>query len=342
MIRVGTTLSMLLAAILLSSEASAQFDRETAERLRPEIDDRIRALVELRQQHADKYWAAARAIDDAPGAGSAYNNIDIRKHRCFVISQYLGFSELTKGLNNLHLQILDEKSRNDLDRAHYMRISSISASNFAHNAELLLAEPLDRMALEWNIDCTTELGSSTPFVAWEDIPTFYTVENDGKTLHVFGKIERGYADRLARAINANPSVTAIAIGSPGGNVIEAVKAGEFIRKKGLRTTAWSSCHSACPLVFLGGVERIIYQPYPDFGFHQIYGADGRAIPLDDPGYEIIRRYINAMGADGTALVGMMHRARPDEMHIVSAGAPAACKTKLVTWSQYACYPGDYD
>ena len=68
-------------------------------------------------------------------------------------------------------------------------------------------------------------------------------------------------------------------GSGGGYIDEAMKAGAYIRRKELGTTLYINCDSACPLVFMAGVERLNWSPYPKLGFHQIYTPDGQAARL---------------------------------------------------------------
>ncbi len=51
------------------------------------------------------------------------------------------------------------------------------------------------------------------------------------------------------------------LGSGGGYIDEAMKAGAYIRRKGLDTTLYNNCDSACPLVVMAGVERLNWSPY---------------------------------------------------------------------------------
>ena len=55
----------------------------------------------------------------------------------------------------------------------------------------------------------------------------------------------------------NPEVKIVGLGSPGGAVVEAIRAGYLIRARGLETTQIADCFSACPIVFLGGSRRTV-------------------------------------------------------------------------------------
>jgi len=56
--------------------------------------------------------------------------------------------------------------------------------------------------------------------------------------------------------------------SPGGLVLDAIGLGERVRAQGLRTVVRYGCASACSLIFLGGVERVLWGSRAAIGLHQ--------------------------------------------------------------------------
>jgi hypothetical protein len=61
--------------------------------------------------------------------------------------------------------------------------------------------------------------------------------------------------------------------SPGGLVLDAIDLAERVRARGLRTVARYRCASACSLVFLGGVERVLWGSRAAIGLHQAKDYD---------------------------------------------------------------------
>jgi ATP-dependent protease ClpP protease subunit len=56
--------------------------------------------------------------------------------------------------------------------------------------------------------------------------------------------------------------------SPGGLLADGIALGEEVRAQKLRTVARYGCASACSLIFLGGVERVLSGSRAAIGFHQ--------------------------------------------------------------------------
>lgn len=56
--------------------------------------------------------------------------------------------------------------------------------------------------------------------------------------------------------------------SPGGLVLDAIALGERVRAQGLRTVVRYRCASACSLIFVGGVERVLWGSRAAIGLHQ--------------------------------------------------------------------------
>ena len=160
--------------------------------------------------------------------------------------------------------------------------------------------------------------------------------NGGKGIKVLGAIEAGFTAKLSATLAIAPKAEFVALGSGGGSVYEAIASGKLIRSKGLTTTIWNNCYSACPLVFLGGVDRYVHSPYPSFGFHQISNPAG-AIPKGSPVYAHVGAYIRSMGADDRFLLAEMMRAMPEQMNMIHGADERLCKARVATWIQRACY-----
>jgi len=61
--------------------------------------------------------------------------------------------------------------------------------------------------------------------------------------------------------------------SPGGLVLDAIDLAQRVRARGLRTIARYRCASACALIFLGGVERVLWGSRAAIGLHQARDYD---------------------------------------------------------------------
>lgn len=140
-------------------------------------------------------------------------------------------------------------------------------------------------------------------------------------------------------MECNPDITEIALGSGGGGVIDAIVSGQEIRKRGLNTTLFGPCYSACPLVFSGGIQRNIWMGEgPFLGFHQVYKIENEVLQelaAKDPIYVSISNYLAGMGVDATIVTNWMMSAEPSGMYHPSL--EALCHSKLATWIQRTCY-----
>jgi len=61
--------------------------------------------------------------------------------------------------------------------------------------------------------------------------------------------------------------------SPGGLLFDGIELGEQVRAQGLHTVARYGCASACSLIFLGGVERVLWGSRAAIGLHQPRQSD---------------------------------------------------------------------
>ena len=216
-----------------------------------------------------------------------------------------------------------------------------SLGNFASVAQRVLDMPHDERVITWNLDCAGQLGLPKAYIKQEGQSSFYVVTNEGHALKVLGDIEAGFAQKVEDAIEANPTVEVVMLGSGGGYIDEAMKAGAYIRRKGLDTTLYNNCYSACPLVFMAGVERLNWSPYPKLGFHQIYTPDGQAVPLDSQPYRLVFGYLTRMGIEPRYVLQKMWSAPPSGMTNVDGQDEDLCQANITTWIQRGCSNRDY-
>lgn len=258
--------------------------------------------------------------------GTGVNELHIDEHRCSILGRMLGKPEL----------VADIERSTEIDTTnadgYQTGLAAHSLGNWSYSARLLLDTSEAKRVREWNLDCVGQMGiPSSAYVGELSPSTFYDV--DREILRIMGDVETGFADKLRQALDDNPSVKTVALGSGGGSVAEAVNAGYLIRERGLETTLWNNCYSACTIVFIGGIKRSIWSPYPDLSFHQV-SIDGIAVPSDDVAYLHIARFVAAMGVDVRVFLELMLSASPSSF---TTPSPAElCEPRIATWVQRNC------
>lgn len=320
MIKFRALVYLILGIFIFSPNLSAE---DFVESLRKEEKEAAMTAKRLR--------AAAEKIDDLFYIGSINNEVDVREHSCYVLGASLGQSGAVQHLRLHRKPSLRARSSDD---AYNLRVKAQSLDNFIHVSKIISRLSATERAIKWNIDCVGQLAPQGKFIDAGDSKSLFKIENDGKVLLVLGDIQAGFADKIKSIIKKHPEIKAIALGSGGGAVYEAMLAGLHIRERRLSTVLWNSCHSACPLVFLGGVNRDIWSPYPPIGLHKVSDRSG-PVPNDSPVYTDIFNYVKRMGADARFVISQMQRAEPEEMVIIRADR-ILCETKIATWIQRAC------
>lgn len=292
----------------------------------------LRREITVSNSLAKKLRSVADSIDDELHVGTMYNEIDIPEHSCFVLGSLLAKQKSVQHLKvKYHPNLRLRTSKN----AHNLRVMAISLDNFANVATNILRMSYGERVIEWNLDCVGNQGIPTnQWIGEAREKTFFRIKDQGKILQILGHIESGFSDKIISAIKNNPNVETISLGSGGGSVYEALKAGRYIRSLGLETTLWNNCYSACPLVFIGGKTRTISSPYPFLGLHQIYTTNG-AVPFTSPVYADIYKYLDEMGVDSKFVVTNMWKAAPNKMNTIKTDTNL-CKTKIATWVQRWC------
>lgn len=233
--------------------------------------------------------------------------------------------------------IAEAEKSTEIDTSHadaYMTgVAALSLANWVHSAKLLMDTPKGTLQAEWNLDCIGNFGIPEDAFEAHDDPSAAFIAEDG-ILRVLGDIEEGFAKSLREAVYSNPGIETVALGSGGGNVVEALEARYFIRSQGLDTTLWNNCYSACTIVFMGGRQRTIWSPYPRLGFHQA-SQNSEAVPLTHPIYHLIEDYSTSLGYEPGLLFLFMARAEPHEFYYPDL--EDLCDTGIATWIQRACW-----
>jgi hypothetical protein len=194
----------------------------------------------------------------------------------------------------------------------------------------------DERKTVWNLQCVGNLGIQiSAFERPEATAALFDV--NGQDFSILGAIEGGFFEEFQKELEKNPQVTRVVLGSGGGSVLDAIRAGLLIRAKGLETTLSASCYSACSLIFLGGVERQIWSPYPSLGFHQV-SIEGKAVDVDSEVYQLIHRYSVDMNVDPNFVLLAMMKATPREMF--EPELAALCEANVATWVQRLCFGGE--
>jgi len=263
------------------------------------------------------------------GTGSAGNTVGnglLEPYRCANIARALGMTaSLGEGGAFQYLQPND-------DPYEFLQISA-ELDVWVATAEAVIAMSRDQKIAMWNLECVGNHGIPFETYRQDESEGAGLVVNDG-ILSVLGGIDFGFYDRFRETLDQHPEVRIVSLGSGGGSVIDALQSGALIRDLGLETQLYGKCYSACPMVFVGGVERTIYWPSDAaLGFHQMYTSDGPT-PMTSEVYDLLRVYLDEMGVDADTFIGLMTRAGPEDMYEPDVGD--LCKPRIATWVQRTC------
>jgi hypothetical protein len=285
------------------------------------------AAIEAVQDKADRYRAYAVEAGGTSWAGSMYNGYMATEHRCAILGRMLGHADDVG-----HIEKFDHPPMDARSEPHDLLVFSISLENWVAAARWATQATQDQRAKTWNLDCVGKFGIARNLHVESGAPDAeFKVE--GGQLHVYGDIDRGFAARFIAMLDAHPEVQEVTLGSAGGSVRDALVAGAAIRSRGLGTTIYGNCYSACPLVFLGGVRRVVWAAPYRLGFHQIYTDEG-PVPFGAEVYRRVADYTWAMGADPEAVLRWMRSAPPSGMH--EPEPEALCGAEVATFVQRIC------
>jgi hypothetical protein len=280
------------------------------------------------ERSASKYFEYAVEVGGTSYAGSMYNGYKGLEHECAILGRMLDHAQAIRHLEEFEYPPMDDRSD-----PHDLLIFSISLENWVAAARWAKNATVDQRINRWNLDCIGQFGITSNLFMKSARPEAEFVA-DGMQLHVYGDIDAGFAKRFEQALNANMSISEVTLGSGGGSVRDALLAGILIRNRGLDTTIYGNCYSACPLVFLGGKRRVVWAAPHRLGFHQIYTGEGVPIPFDDPIYALVARYVAEMGGNPSTLLAWMFSAGPNEMF--EPEPDDLCAANVATFVQRIC------
>ncbi len=333
----GNTVIFIFLMFLISSFVFAETTKESGNNRSAEdwLKEEIREVQSMSSKLTE---AGLKETGFSYMQGQLWNEYWGPEGDCFSIGVLIGQYDSVK-----HLRI--PRSLKPTEKDIYLAgdygwallLMARAADNFVTSAKNAISIGYDEKAITWDLDClgNQKLGIHGKYLGYKE-KTLYRIKNDGTVLQVLGDINEGFSDLLKSILSKNPKITEVSLGSGGGSVVEAINAGMYIRSKGLDTSLWNSCYSACPLVFFGGVSRNIMAPYPKLGLHKVYTSLG-ALPRTDPVYSYLYRYLSLMGVDPTFVIGTMWQAEPNDMKTLDAnddsGLRSMCSYKLATWIQ---------
>ena len=284
------------------------------------------------EKRAQTLWDYATENGAGLSPGSAYNEYGAVEHTCTITGRLLGFESEIKHLENVPEPELKPAN------FHEIQIHSVWLSNWAHLAKRFVAMSEDERRQVWNINCAGKQGIPAALAIMPEETQANFRQEGPSTTYVLGNVDKGFFEEFKAWLDAHPDTDLIWLGSGGGSVGEAVKAGRLIRERKINTQLADNCYSACVFVFFGGVNRTIMSPYPTLGFHQA-SIGGVALEKGHPVYEIVGDYAEEMGVDREFVLKSMHAAPPSDLH--EADGTDLCRANAATWIQRWCSASEF-
>jgi hypothetical protein len=327
-IRLKSLLSPLILAFILwpclvSAQGSLSWSNGIAD-VEKLLEDYLKRSDELLRASDPDY--AKSNLTPLSYAGNQYPLWYYQEHQCAILGRLL-----EKADHIDHLEPTLPPLSASLDEVW---AAAMSLDTWVHTAKRLALLPVGQRAQIWNLKCVGQFGIPRGAGDTRGSANVF-MQADRDYLWIYGDIVEGFYEDLVAILNAHPQVTTVGLGSGGGSVRDAVLAGQEIRKRGLDTQLSGPCYSACPLVFIGGVRRIVMRPFPSLGFHQIRTADG-ALPFTDDLYGLVAVYAESMGVDALWLIAQMQVSAPHEINLQgdeAAERNALCARGIVTGYQ---------
>jgi ATP-dependent protease ClpP protease subunit len=119
-----------------------------------------------------------------------------------------------------------------------------------------------------------------------------------------------FDDVVARSTRLGCDKPWVMLESPGGLVHDGLVLGRQIRVAGYRTITRYACDSACSLIFMGGVERVLAGSRAKIGLHQpaVYlngGKEKRCLTSDDVSRDLRRYFAFVVPATADRIMDLM-------------------------------------
>ncbi len=273
---------------------------------------------------SEDYTRRADAAGEYLHLGTMMNELDVPRHVCSILGRMLGKTELTIHLETPYPEVTDGEQT--------FRAAAISLDNWVYNARRLLDNSVPQRISEWNISCVGQMGIPASAKIAEPAGQILISVN-ANYLNISGAVEKGYAQRLEQALNQYSGITSVGLSGGGNDLAEAMEAARLIRRFGMDTTVVNGCTGACALVFLGGVNRSIWSPYPDLGMSPVI-MQGQPQPASSQAYRVVSQFADEMGTNGQVFVQMMQAGPVSGFR--NGRADRLCNARIATWIQRAC------
>ena len=154
-----------------------------------------------------------------------------------------------------------------------------------------------------------------------------------------GQIDKQTPDQFKAIAKDLPQGSWVALTSPGGSVVNAMRLGQLIREAGFNTTIGSTdysppnCFSACAYAFAGGISRHLPEG-SKYGIHQFRGIE-KALNEDESQKisATLNTYLDVMGVD-RHLLDYAQVTASDKMSILSLAQAKLLKVDNTGQSPY--------
>jgi len=105
-----------------------------------------------------------------------------------------------------------------------------------------------------------------------------------------------FDDVVAQSRKMGCAKPVLMLESPGGGVVDGISIGKEVRAQGMQTVSRYDCASACGLIFMGGIERVLVGSRARIGLHQAASGNEQrrhcSSVADGNGMREIRRYLS--------------------------------------------------
>ena len=298
----------------------------------------IESEIAEMERNSEILWNYSKTIANevliGNSGGGAYEK-EYNRVLCYILGRFVGYGDFVVWLRPSYFNYKIDLTLRTVSYASDLQEISLFMGYYARIGRDVIAMSESARIDSWNLDCPGRHGIPKVYAEKRGGQSpFFKI--DGNRLQVLGDIDDNFSTRLYEVLQRNPQIRIVSLGSGGGSVVEAMRAGWMIRSRGIHTELVNSCYSACPLVLLGGVERTMMSKSYEIGFHQVH-SNGRAIPLDSYTYSAIYEYANMMGVDGAFVVKSMWSAPPESMKVFTGSDDVICEAGVMTWIKLGCY-----
>jgi hypothetical protein len=240
-------------------------------------------------------------------AGTAYNSADRAHSRCIIILGYLEIDDVMID-TDIYKDFIEARQ----DPEVVMRYV-ISLENKLFEGAKLLDLEIGNLKEIWNTDCYKKFGiNSTVEIDNIDKVKRVYCDTKNKRINIIGVFEKSIFEEFLE-LSLNCRFMDVYLGSGGGNLIEAIKIGESIRARNMRTFLYGNCYSACTFAYVGGKERYFVNQQFLLGFHWPH-YKGQKVPREHSIFKVVKNYLNEMGVSNDFFMRMMGLADPIDMY----------------------------